>query len=568
MSLSDYRRKRRFATTPEPAADADAGPPPPRPRLVRAPRRRRFCVQQHAASHLHYDLRLEMGGVLKSWAVPKGPTLDPEVRRLAMQTEDHPLEYLRFEGEIPTGNYGAGTVVVWDIGEYEIAGPDPSLRQWEHGSVKFILHGRRLRGEFALAKMHIAGGKGTEWLLIKKHDRFARLGDVAEQHPGSVLSRRKPAIRPPRPQAAQPRQRAAGRAESGDVARARRSAAARPASSLDLPGARPGPMPQGLRPMLAVLASQPFSDPDWLYEVKWDGVRALAYCQHGTARLVSRNGRDITAQYPELAALGTAWKAAPTAPAAAVVDGEIVALDERGRSSFSRLQRRMNLVAASEISRARQRYPAVFYAFDLLYYAGAELLQTPLEARKTWLRLHLAADPVARYSDHVAGSGLELLALAQQQRLEGIVAKRRDSVYCQGRSRDWLKFKLEQRQEAVIVGYTDPRGSRDFFGALLLAVYEPGERRFRYIGRVGAGFSAAARKALLAKIRALIRALPPGRPRRPAAIAGLPRLRFHPTPPALVAEVKFLQWTPDGKLRAPAYLGLREDKSPQEAVRE
>lgn len=537
MGLSEYRQKRRWAATPEPdGAEPEAPGRRAALRPVATPERRRFCVQQHAASHLHYDLRLEMGGVLKSWAVPKGPTLDPEVRRLAMQTEDHPLAYLRFEGEIPRGNYGAGSVVVWDIGEYEVAEQAPPWRQWERGSLKFTLHGQRLHGAFALVKTRTGAGKGNEWLLIKKHDEFARFGDEAGQHKGSVISG---------PKIAEAGKRGGGKAKG--------------AQALQLAGARAGRMPLRLQPMLATVAAKPFSSPDWLYEIKWDGVRALAYCEDGAVRLLSRNGRDISRQYPELAAVGRAWAGSGAGPAEAVLDGEIVALDPRGRSSFSRLQQRMNLAAAEEIARARERVPVVYYAFDVLYDGGALLLQTPLEARRAWLQRHLRTGPAVRLSDHVAGSGLELLALAREQNLEGIIAKRRTSAYHQGRSRDWLKFKLERRQEAVIAGYTDPQGARDYFGALALAVYEPALRRYRYIGNVGTGFSAAARQRILERLRAL-----PGRPR---AIAGLPK-GLHLTPLALVAEVKFLEWTPEGKLRAPVFLGLREDKKPRECVRE
>ncbi|MGH9525539.1 MAG: non-homologous end-joining DNA ligase [Terriglobales bacterium] len=558
MGLADYRRKRHFAETPEPAGTQR----PPGPLAVRAPEHRRFCVQQHAATRLHYDLRLEMGGVLKSWAVPKGPTLDPEVRRLALQTEDHPLDYLRFEGEIPTGNYGAGSVVVWDIGDYELVEPAPPLRQWERGSLKFILRGERLRGQFALVKLHAASGKGNEWLLIKKHDTFARFGDDAARHRGSVLSG--PKIRSGRaaPKPASPeRKLPAGRRGSRRVQPrrgVRRSDAG--AAALALPGAEPGGMPGLLRPMLATAERKPFSSPDWLYEIKWDGVRALAYCRAGSVRLVSRTGQDMSRQYPELSALGTAWREFGGGRAAAVVDGEIVALDARGAAHFSLLQQRIHLTATRDIQQAQSAVPVVYYAFDLLYLEGARLLRTPLELRKTCLRRNLQPGAAVRLSDHVLGDGLGLLALAREQRLEGIVAKRRDSVYTPGRSRDWLKFKLEQRQAAAIAGYTDPRGTRDYFGALLLAVYEPDRRRYRYIGNVGTGFSRPARKGILQRLQVL--------PRRRAAIEGMPRQGYHPAPLGLVAEVKYLEWTPGGKLRAPVYLGLRADKTPRDCVRQ
>lgn len=562
MGLSEYRQKRRFAATPEPDG-ADPGAAPRGAKLTLAPRpeRRRFCVQQHAASHWHYDLRLEMGGVLKSWAVPKGPTLDPEVRRLAMQTEDHPLAYLNFEGEIPRGHYGAGSVVVWDIGEYEVAEQAPPWRQWEQGNLKFTLHGQRLRGAFALIQTRPRAGPGSPWLLIKKHDAFARFGDAAGQHPGSVISGLNIAAGTPGGAKTRTGKRARGAAgKAGRPGAGRRQSRGRPRrGALALPGAAPGPMPLRLQPMLATVAAQPFSSPDWLYEIKWDGVRALAYCRNGAVRLISRRGRDISRQYPELAALATAWDSGAAEPAAAVLDGEIVALDARGRSSFSRLQQRMNLAAPDEIARARERVPVVYYAFDLLYDGGAVLLQTPLEERRARLRRGLRTGRAVRFSDHVAGRGRELLALAREQQLEGIIAKRRSSAYHQGRSQDWLKFKLERRQEGVIAGYSDPHGARDYFGALGLAVYEPARRGYRYIGNVGSGFSAAVRQRILAGLGGL--------PGRPQAVAGLPAA-LHPVPLAVVAEVKFLEWTPEGKLRAPVFLGLRQDKKPRECVRE
>ncbi|MGH9412774.1 MAG: non-homologous end-joining DNA ligase [Terriglobales bacterium] len=523
-SLRDYQRKRRFAATPE--------PDPGRPKLAIVPppvhARRRFCVQQHHASRLHYDFRLEIGEVLKSWAIPKGPSLDPEVKRLAMATEDHPLDYLTFEGTIPQGNYGAGEVIVWDLGEYEALGEISPLRQWEQGHVKFRLHGKKLKGEFALTYMpprpqpssvRAAGtSKAPEntWLLIKKRDDAAQIGDSAENHPGSVLARHRRARAP---------------AGLHLVARARKG--------------RP------LRPMLATLAAQPFRDPGWLFELKWDGIRALADCRAGRVRLLSRSGRELTRQYPELQELPAALTA--------VLDGEIVALDADGKPSFHRLQRRMNLSGAGEIARLSEQVPVVFYAFDLLSRDGADLTTRPLLERKAKLAA-LAWAGAWRYSDHVAGDGIGLYELARQRGLEGVVAKRADSPYEAGRSRLWLKFKLQQRQDVVIVGYTDPQGSRSSFGALLAAVYEPGERRLIYAGKIGTGFDSATRAQLLRRFTPVVRA-------RVAGIEAAPRA-FHAVAPEVVAEVKFAEWTPAGHLRAPVFLGARVDKRPEDCLRE
>jgi bifunctional non-homologous end joining protein LigD len=520
--LREYHRKRRFSATPEP-------PPPARLRLVPEPRaaRARFCVQEHHASRLHYDFRLEMGGVLKSWAVPKGPSLDPEVRRLAVATEDHPLDYLAFEGEIPAGNYGAGQVIVWDLGEYQPLGDAPALRQWRAGNLKFLLRGKKLSGEFALVRLHPPASKSDQWLMIKKHDDAARFGDTAAQHPGSVLRRPRRIMRGPAP-----------------------SNAAAPESN----SATPVPAPP--EPMLASLGAHPFSDPGFLFEIKWDGIRAFARCHAGPPKgaaragvtLISRNHRDLTVQYPELAH-------APFRQDA-LLDGEIVALEPGGRASFERLQQRMNLAGAADIQRAAANVPVVYYAFDLLWLAGRDLTRLPLRERKRQLA-KLAFSGPWRYSDHVVGDGLGLFQLARRRGLEGIVAKRADAPYHPGRSRDWLKFKVQQQQEFAIVGYTDPQGARTGFGALLVAVYEPRSQRFVYAGRVGTGFDAAMRRHIFGRLRRKVQ----------PAVAGAPG-RFHPVTPALVAEVRFAEWTSAGVLRAPVFLGLRDDKSPQDCVRE
>lgn len=517
--LEAYKRKRDFSSTTEPR-------PASHLTLVRRPRGHRFCVQEHQASHLHYDLRLEMGGVLKSWAIPKGPTLDPEVRRLAMATEDHPLEYLTFEGAIPEGNYGAGEVIVWDLGDYEPMGDTPPLKQLEQGHLKFRLHGKKMRGEFALTHMAARQRRATAgaraenaWLLIKKHDDAASFGDSAALHPGSVL---KPSRR-------------VRRAVATDQS----------------PAADPAPAP-AFKPMLATLAQTPFSDPGWLFEIKWDGIRALATCRAGQAQFTSRTGHDLSTQYPELAR--------PPFSAAAVVDGEIVALEKDGRSSFHRLQQRMNLSGAAEVRRAMALVPVVFYAFDLLSLRGRDLTGASLvERKRTLARLLARVSPSSpwRYSDHVRGDGLGLLELARARGLEGVMAKRADSKYEPGRSRHWLKFKLHQRQEAVVAGYTDPQGSRTQFGALVLALYEPSQRRFVYAGRVGTGFDAATRRDLLARLL----------PARLPIVSDAPG-NIHWVRPRLVVEIEFAEWTPDGRMRAPVYLGLRPDKSPRDCVRE
>ncbi|MGH9393265.1 MAG: non-homologous end-joining DNA ligase, partial [Terriglobales bacterium] len=519
-ALREQRRKRRMRDPEAERAQLAKLEVVPPPRQAG----RRFCVQEHHATRLHYDLRLEIAGVLKSWAVPKGPSLDPEVKRLAMATPDHPLEHLSFEGTIPAGSEGAGEVIVWDLGEFEPVGDTPPLRQWEQGHLKFRLHGKKLQGEFALTHMPArpsaeegapAETPDNQWLLVKKHDDAGAFGDTAALHPGSVL--KTPAA-------------AAGAGPRLVIQPA--TMAAPPAS-----------------PMLATLGEQPFNDPGWVFEIKWDGIRAFARVRRGRVTLSSRNGRELSAQYPELARFPEALDA--------TLDGEIVALDEQVRSSFHRLQQRMNLSGRAAIARAAAEAPAVFYAFDLLTLRGRDLTRLPLLERKAQLAA-LAWAPPWHYSDHVAGDGAGLFELARQRGLEGIVGKRADSPYGAGRSRDWLKFKTQRRQEAVIIGYTDPQGARSEFGALVLAVYDAAAEAFVYTGRVGTGFDAATRKRILARLRPAP---------RPAAALPQPA-RVHAVRPELVAEVKFAEWTPAGIMRAPVFLGLRPDKAPSECVRE
>lgn len=627
-SLKEYRRRRRFERTPEPAGDkatanaaaqaeARSESEPARKgeeqekrefnpaglKLASRPEQRRFSIQQHHASHLHYDLRLELDGVLKSWAVPKGPTLDPDVRRLAMQTEDHPLEYLKFEGTIPEGNYGAGEVIVWDLGKYECIGTTPPVVQLERGSFKFRLHGTKLNGEFALVHMSARreGSKGNEWLLLKKRDAQVVYGDKADKHPGSVLhglrskkikirrgragvegkqqvrsdaqgkpqaqarGRNAPAPRIIRRRKTQSKKagseaEAAGAETAGKApaaAASRQRAALQVAPQVAMPAAaEPGSLPAELQPMLATLAEKPFSSPEWQYEIKWDGVRCLAEVENGKTRLWSRNRREITTVYPELQGLARNINAR-----SALLDGEIVALDSAGHSSFHDLQQRMNLSDAAGIEAARLKYPATYYVFDLLYADGYNLLRAPLRERRRVLRDRLRPSGAVRYSDAVMGEGERLFELARQQKLEGIIAKRLESTYQPRRTRDWLKFKLAQTQEAVILGYTEPKGSRRHFGSLLLGVYQPESKNFQYIGHVGSGFDQDTLERLKKRLQ------PASAPQ--ASIVGAPRLgTVHWTRPELVAEIRFNQWTPDGKLRAPVFLGIREDKQPNEAVLE
>jgi len=460
--LGEYRRKRDPKATPEPFGGAAAGGS------------QRFVVQRHAARRLHYDLRLERGGVLASWAVPKGIPLEPGQRVLAVHVEDHPLEYADFEGEIPAGQYGAGTVELWDRGTYEL------VEEKRDGGLTVRLHGRRLDGLWTLVPAKLDGDP-KNWLLIRKSGGPA----------------------PPVERAA-------------------------------------------YRPMLATPAEAPPRGPGWLFEVKWDGFRALARVRAGEATLASRNDNDLTARFPEVArALPGALRTSDC-----VLDGEVCALDERGRPSFSAMQQGTGAL--------------VYYVFDLLELEGESLVGVALAERRERLEALLQESATVKLSA-AFDDGAALLAAAERQGLEGILAKRADSRYVQRRSRDWLKVKTEQRQELVVAGYTRGHGRREgTIGALVLGVHEGAA--LVYAGNVGTGFSDAELDRLLALLRPL------ERPDTPfPEVPKLPRVRRGDVvwvEPVLVAEVAFAEWTHDRHLRAPRYLGLREDKAAAEVRRE
>ena len=532
MPLEEYRRKRDFAATPEPAP-GDL-----------AERSGRFTVQRHRATALHYDVRLEIGGVLVSWAVPKGPTLDPGERRLAMRTEDHPIEYLDFEGVIPARQYGAGDVIVWDWGHFEPEAetPDPAAAL-RAGEIKFVMHGERLRGRFVIVRTDRRGARQDadreQWLLIHKRDAFAADGWDAEDHPSSVKTgRTNDEVRegvPPRFEAAPPA----------------------PAGELDLSSATDAPMPDFIPPMRATLATSPFSDPDWLYEVKWDGYRVEAVVRGGDARLWTRNRQDAARYFPDLAGRAE-WIDARDA----IVDGEVVALDPEGRPRFSLLQDRTGIRTGRAAGSRRPGPPApiVFQAFDLLYLDGQSLLDVPLEDRKRLLRSRLRDHPLVRYAGHVAGDGEAFFAAADAQELEGIVAKLRRSPYEPGRrSRAWLKLKIRQEQEVVVAGWLPGQGSHADLGSLILGV-RSGDR-WIHAGQVGSGLDALTRRELRAQLDELAR---PDSPLDPA-----PRLKgARWVEPRLVARVEFAEWTADGLLRQAAFKGLEAGRDPTSVRRE
>jgi bifunctional non-homologous end joining protein LigD len=524
--LETYRKKRDPDRTPEPFG----GRPPPGGRL--------FVVQKHAARRLHYDLRLEMDGVLKSWAVPKGPSLHPEEKRLAVLVEDHPLEYGDFEGVIPPGNYGAGSVIVWDRGWYRSTKPEEPLAQLARGKLEIEIFGHKMRGRWTLARM---SGKDREWLLLKKADGAAAppgAPKLIDRYPESVIS-------------------GLTVEDMADVSG--RLAAIR--ARLETLGAPRGDvLPRDQVFTLATLAERPFSDPAWIFEIKYDGVRVLAVRRGERVGLYGRSGQDTTSRYPEVVrALG----ALPLD--SFVIDGEIVALDEAGRSNFQLLQPRMALTDPREVAIAAQRRPVIGVFFDCLMLDGRDLRRLPLVDRKECLRLLLPPLGPVRYGDHIVGEGEAFFDAASGLRLEGIVAKRARSVYVGGRTRDWIKIKCQRRQEFVVGGYTDPRGSRSHFGALHLGVYDGpiGAPRLVYVSKVGTGFDEAGLRAIRERLRPLERATPPF---EAGAIPAGPG--HHWVEPRLVVEVRFTDWTEDGGLRHPSFVGLRDDKKPGDCRRE
>lgn len=528
--LDAYRGKRDFGRSPEPAGDDGGGG-------EGGERRGRFVIQKHDASRLHYDLRLELDGVLKSWAVPKGPSLDPGTRRLAVRTEDHPLGYRDFEGIIPEDEYGGGTVLIWDRGAWEADG-DPRAALAD-GRLDFRLRGEKLRGAWLLVRTSEGegeGGEGGEWLLIKRSDGAARPDAetaVTEAEPDSVASGRT-------------------MEEVGeDPDRVWRSSGVAWTERLaGVPGAREGALPGRVPVQLARLTDDAPGGEAWLHEVKHDGYRILVRLEEGGVRLLTRGEKDWTDRYPRVAR-----SAERLAADAALVDGEVVRLDADGLSDFQALQ------DADGDERS-----LFYYAFDLLHLEGVELGSASLLERKRVLRELLDASPAGeaiRYSSHVRGHGDDFFREACAAGCEGIVSKRADAAYSPGRGGGWLKVKCVRRQELVVVGFTEPSGSRPGLGALVLGVGD-GRGELVYAGRVGTGFTRAKLRELRERLETIEREDPP--------VAEVPRGRegreVRWVRPELVAEVEFTEWTADGRLRHPSFRGLREDREPGEVVRE
>ncbi|MHB8791075.1 MAG: DNA ligase D [Desulfobulbaceae bacterium] len=526
MGIKEYQRKRDFSRTTEPRGQG-----------VAAGGGNLFVVQKHAATRLHYDLRLEMDGVLKSWAVPKGPSLDPAEKRLAVQVEDHPLEYGAFEGNIPQNEYGGGTVMLWDRGTWEPEG-NPA-KEFPEGKLAFRLHGEKLRGSWALVQMRSRDGKPSKnWLLIKHKDGEA-VGEnkysIVDERPRSVITQRTLA------------EIAAGKEGSAPPP----DAGPEPDPSR-LTNSRKGPLPEIIQPQLATLVTEPPAGEAWLHEIKLDGYRILAKVRGGRVTLLSRRGKDWTGKFP---AVADALQALPVKQA--VLDGEVVVLRPDGTSDFQALQDILQGVRTGKL---------VYYLFDLIHCNGFDLTRTPLLERKSLLRSLLArmlpAREIIRYSDHITSGGGEVYRQACLLAAEGIVSKQAAGGYEQKRSRNWLKTKCLHRQEMVIGGWTEPGGSRQGFGALLLGYYE--NKNLVYGGRVGTGFKQDTLRQLSTMLRKLEQHDPPFfNPPSGADGRGVHWVR-----PELVAEVEFREWTRENVLRQASFKGLRADKAPREIVRE
>ena len=520
--LKLYRAKRSAQRTPEPFGGG----------LATQVGSRLFVVQKHAARRMHWDLRLELGGVLKSWAVPKGPSRDPAEKRLAVEVEDHPLEYADFEGVIPEGNYGAGRVIVWDTGRWEPAeDPNEGLRK---GKLLFDLHGYKLRGRWTLVRTKRKGGTPQkEWLLMKKPDSWSTANGGSGYSQESVLS---------------------GLTLDELVEGGGRAAALRgEIERLGAPHRRIHARDIGL--MLANTAEHPFSGHGWLFELKYDGYRLLAERDGDRVELRFRGGHDATVAFPELR---RALLALPMD--ALVFDGEVVVLDEQGRPSFQRLQERVQLRRPVEIERGRVALPATLFVFDLLACGGFDLRPLPLLKRKELLRRLLPATGPLRFADHVEEHGEDLFRAAHELGLEGLVAKLANAPYKAGRSKNWLKLRVDRTGDFAVVGFTEPRGSRAGLGALHLALREGSD--WVYTGRVGTGISDRQLRQLRSRLAPTVRGSSP-------VVGAAPKGKEHVwVEPTLVCEVRFKEWTRDGLLRQPAFLRLREDKTPQECVRE
>jgi bifunctional non-homologous end joining protein LigD len=542
MALTKYREKRSFKETPEPiggrSADTDL----------------KFVIQKHAASHLHYDFRLEMRGVLKSWAVPKGPSTDPSVKRLAMMVEDHPYDYRTFEGIIPKGQYGGGTVIVWDEGTYMPAGENARLpkkdaeklllNELHKGKIHFTMKGKKLKGEYALVKAH--GREENSWLLMKVKDKYASTADITKKERSAVSGKTLKQIEATSTNIWQSNKAVA-------ISKERQSHPKKAAGlSSEIKGLlKKGikkPQPKEISPMLATLTDKPFDTPGWVYEIKWDGYRALAYLNKKKVELLSRNQKSFNEKFYPI------YDALSNLSLNAVLDGEVIVADDKGMASFGNLQN----------WRSEADGHLLYYAFDILWYEGYDLTQLILTERRSILKAVLPETDNILLSNDFETSGTEFFAAAEKMGLEGIMAKRADSAYNIGaRTTEWLKIKTQLRHEVVIGGYTKNEGTAKQFSSLLVGLFEKG--KFVYTGKIGTGFNDKTQREMMKQFKPLIISSSP--------FDTVPDVnkpsRFRPTPPKalatwlkpeLVCEVSYREITSDGVMRHPSFEGMRSDK--------
>jgi len=489
VALGKYRTKRRFKKTPEPfgklTGSSDSN----------------FVIQKHNASHLHYDFRLQMEGVLKSWAIPKKPTLDPKIKRLAVQVEDHPLEYINFEGVIPEGNYGAGTVEIWDKGKYKFL----DNKNLESGHLTFLLKGKKLKGEFALVKIQKIKGENY-WLFIKANDEFSREKKFSEE-----------------------------------PVKNEKEVFWLKGGKLDLSSLPPKDIKMA-KPMMTTLVHEPFDSPDWLYEIKWDGYRALALIKNGSVELISRNQLSLNKRFPELVS------SLKKLSIDCILDGEITVLNDKGYPDFHLIQ---------DYSKTKEGN-LIYYVFDVLNISGKNCEVLPLTKRKQILDEILTDLPYLKKSEFIEKEGKRFFEIAKINNIEGIIAKKKDSLYHEGvRSKDWLKIKALTQQEVVVGGFTKPKNGRKYFGSLLVGIFE--KDKFRFIGGVGTGFTEKDLEMFYSKLRQkIIKDSPFGNFNR------LPNSTW--VAPDIVIEIRYQELTKDKMLRQAVFLGLREDKNPNEVT--
>ncbi|HEY1008458.1 MAG TPA: DNA ligase D [Daejeonella sp.] len=575
MSLTKYNQKRSSDKTPEPFGGKPSG------------RELRFVIQKHAASHLHYDFRLEMDGVLKSWAVPKGPSTDPEVKRLAMMVEDHPYDYRNFEGIIPKGQYGGGTMIVWDEGTYEPAErvegnlkkqEKDLLHQLYSGKLKFVLHGKKLKGEFALIKAHGRGENG--WLLMKLDDKYAKRDDITLKDK-SVISKKTIEQMTKNPDKVYGKKiigtnttakdtkvgKAVAAKKVSNQLKAAKTTAKKPSNSktttdqTQLKKLLAATPKQAFfdtisEPMLATLVDKPFDDDGWLYEIKWDGYRAVAFMNKRTTELKSRNDKSFNEKFYPV------YNALKDLGLSAVIDGEVVVVGDNGQANFSALQN----------WRSEADGTLIYYVFDILWYNGHDLTGLPLVERRVFLKNLIVESDLIKISQDFETSGIDFLEAAKQMGLEGIMAKRKDSIYHIGnRTKDWLKIKANKRQEVVIGGFTRNVDTHKPFSSLLVGVYEKG--KLVYTGKIGTGFNIKTQKEMMAQFKPLITDKVPFTEEPDVNKPS----RFRPNPPKatatwlkpeLICEVSYAEMTTDGVMRHPSFEGMRSDKKAGKVILE